>query len=89
MKLDNRKLTCFIHSFIQNYALSTYCVSDNMLWAGIAMGSGEVECVPQKACIPVRETSIETNSHAPVGRAEARSSVQRGQGIFLRKCWQD
>ena len=44
---------------------------------------------PTKACIPVKETCNETRDQAPPGRAEAHSSLQRGQGIFPRKCWLD
>ena len=47
MRLDNRKGIRFIHSF--KTVSSTSYVSDDIRWARITMGSGELECLPHKS----------------------------------------
>ena len=47
MHLDNRKGIRFIHSF--KTVSSTSCVSDDIQWARITMGSGKLECLPHKS----------------------------------------
>ena len=76
----------FIHSKL--YRAPPVC---QMIFNGLELQWGQESwsACPTKACIPVKETSNETSDQAPAGRAEAHSSMQRSQGIFPRKGWQD